>query len=74
MGNSDIMSWPWRVFIIVPNDAKAAAEQAARQVNATGPDYVGDAFTLPLSSDGQAPATHWALYAVALLPPPPIDE
>lgn len=57
--------WNWRVIIIVPSAAKSAAEQAARQINSTGPDYVGDAFTTPLSAGGNNPPTHWALYTSA---------
>lgn len=59
------MMWNWRVVIVVPSAAKAAAEQAARQINSTGPDYVGDAFTTPLSASGNNPPTHWALYTSA---------
>lgn len=58
-------TWGWRVVIIVPSSAKAAAEQAARQINSTGPDYQGEAFTTPLSASGNNPPTHWALYTSA---------
>lgn len=59
------MMWKWRLIIIVPAAAKAAAEQAARFINSTGPDYTGDAFTLPLSASGSEPVTHWGLYTSA---------
>jgi hypothetical protein len=59
------MIWSWRVVIVVPSSAKAAAEQAARAVNSSGPDYEGDAFTTPLSASGGNPPTHWALYTSA---------
>ena len=59
------MNWNWRVIIIVPDAAKATAEQAARAINSTGPDYDGDAFTSPLSLDGNNPPTHWGLYTSA---------
>lgn len=58
-------AWSWRVVIIVPAAAKAAAEQSARDINSTGPDYDGDAFTAALSADGTEPATHWGLYTSA---------
>ena len=58
-------AWPWRVVIIVPAAAKAVAEQAARAINSTGPDYVGDAFTVALSADGSEQVTHWGLYTSA---------
>jgi hypothetical protein len=57
--------WNWRVVIIVPEASKAAAEQAARLINSTGPDYDGDAFCSPLSESGNLPATHWGLYTSA---------
>lgn len=57
--------WNWRVIIIVPAASKAAAEQAARLVNSTGPDYDGYAFCSPLSESGILPATHWGLYTSA---------
>jgi hypothetical protein len=59
------MNWPWRVIIIVPSASKVAAEQAARAINSTGPDYESDAFTLPLSASGDGSPTHWALYTSA---------
>jgi hypothetical protein len=59
------MNWNWRVVIVVPSSAKAAAEQAARAVNSSGPDYEGDAFTTPLSASGSNPPTHWGLYTSA---------
>jgi hypothetical protein len=59
------MIWNWRAIIIVPAAAKAAAEQAARAINSTGPDYEGDAFTSPLSANGTNPPTHWGLYTSA---------
>lgn len=59
------MMWNWRVVIVVPSAAKVAAEQAARAINSTGPDYAGDAFTTPLSANGSNPPTHWALYTSA---------
>lgn len=59
------MNWNWRVVIVVPAAAKQAAEQAARAINSTGPDYQGDAFTAPLSADGSEPVTHWGLYTSA---------
>ena len=58
-------AWPWRVVIVVPAAAKNVAEQAARAINSTGPDYVGDAFTVALSADGSEPVTHWGLYTSA---------
>lgn len=59
------MTWLWRVVIIVPDAAKVAAEQAARAINSTGPNYEGDAFTVPLSLDGEDPPTHWGTYTSA---------
>lgn len=59
------MMWNWRLIIIVPLAAKAAAEQAARQINSTGPDYTGDAFTRRLSANGSEPVTHFGLYTSA---------
>jgi len=59
------MNWNWRVIIFVPEPEKAAAEQAARAINSTGPDYEGDAFTSPLSADGTNPPNHWGLYTSA---------
>lgn len=59
------MTWNWRVIIIVPTAAKATAEQAARAINSTGPDFDGDAFTVPLSPSGSGPATAWGLYTSA---------
>jgi hypothetical protein len=59
------MIWKWRVVIFVPTASKSSAEQAARAINSTGPDYSGDAFTLPLSASGLEPATHWGLYTSA---------
>jgi hypothetical protein len=58
-------TWPWRVVIVVPAASKAAAEQAARPINSSGPDYDGNAFTTPLSASGNEPVTHWALYTSA---------
>lgn len=60
--------WRYRVVVIVPSAAKQSAEAAARIVNASGPDYEGDAFLTPLSATGSAPATHWALYTSATEP------
>lgn len=57
--------WNWRLIIIVSAAAKPAAEQAARYINSTGPDYQGDAFTLPLSASGSGPATYYGLYTSA---------
>lgn len=57
--------WKWRVVVIVPAASKAIAEDAARQINSTGPDYEGDAFTVALSADGTEPATHYGLYTSA---------
>jgi hypothetical protein len=57
--------WNWRVIIVVPAASKPVAEQAARAINSTGPDYTGEAFTLPLSASGSGPATHYALYTSA---------
>lgn len=65
MGRHGGMMWNWRVIIIVPAAAKIVAEQAARKINSTGPDYQGDAFTVALSASGSEPATHWALYTSA---------
>jgi hypothetical protein len=59
------MNWNWRVVIFVPAASKALAEQAARAINSTGPDYSGDAFTVPLSASGSEPVTHWGLYTSA---------
>ena len=57
--------WKWRLIIIVPAASKPTAEQAARLINSTGPDYDGDAFGSPLSASGTEPATHWSLYTSA---------
>lgn len=65
MGDHGVMMWGWRIIIIVPASAKFAAEQSARMINSTGPDYSGDAFTVPLSPNGKTPITHWALYTSA---------
>jgi hypothetical protein len=65
MEHHGAMMWNWRVIIIVPAESKATAEQAARLVNSTGPDYDGDAFCSPLSESGSLPATHWGLYTSA---------
>lgn len=54
--------WMWRTIVIVPASSKAIAEQAARAINSTGPDYEGDAFTTLLSVTGSEPATHYGLY------------
>jgi hypothetical protein len=59
------MNWNWRVIIIVPVAAKPAAEEIARQIDPYGPDYTGEAFTLGLSDNGEAPATHYGLYTSA---------
>jgi hypothetical protein len=59
------MMWNYRVVIIVPAQSKHAAERAAREINSTGSDYEGDAFTAPLSADGSLPATHYGLYTSA---------
>jgi len=59
------MIWNCRVVIIVPVSSKPAAEQAARAINSTGPDYQGDAFTSPLSASGANPPTHYGLYTSA---------
>lgn len=59
------MIYPWRVVIIVPAASKPAAEIAARAINSTGPDYDGEAFTLPLSASGSGQATHYGLYTSA---------
>jgi hypothetical protein len=59
------MMWNYRVVIIVPAASKPAAEQAARAINSTGPDYQGEAFTVALSAGGSQPATHYALYTSA---------
>lgn len=58
-------AWDWRVVIIVPTSSKPLAEQAARAINSTGPDYEGDAFNVALSADGSEPPTHWGLYTPA---------
>lgn len=65
MGNHGGMMWNWRLIIIVPAAAKPAAEQAALSINSTGPDYQGDAFTIPLSANGSGRATHYGLYTSA---------
>lgn len=57
--------WKWRLIIFVPAASKALAEQAARAINSTGPDYEGDAFTTRLSAGGSEPATHFGLYTSA---------
>lgn len=57
--------WNWRMIIIVPQSSKAAAEQVARSINSTGPDYEGEAFCSSLSSDGVHPPSHWGLYTSA---------
>ena len=57
--------WNWRIVVIVPESSRNAAEQAARAINSTGPDYVGDAFTVPMSANGRLPVTHWGLYTSA---------
>lgn len=59
------MIYPWRVVIIVPADSRDDAEVAARAINSTGPNYEGQAFTLPLSSTGSNPPTHYGLYTSA---------
>lgn len=59
------MMWNYRVVIIVPANVKAAAEQAARAINSTGPDYTGQAFTVPMSASGEEPPTHYGLYTSA---------
>jgi len=59
------MNWKWRVIVIVPDESKPTAEQLARGINSSGPEYDGDAFTVPLSASGLLPATHWALYTSA---------
>ena len=59
------MMWNWRVIIIIPVASKPAAEQAARSINSTGPDYAGDAFNSALSETGTLPVTHWSLYTSA---------
>lgn len=65
MEHHGVIMWNWRVVIIVPAASKATAEQAARLINSTGPDYDGDAFGSPLSASGSQPATHWGLYTSA---------
>lgn len=55
------MNWNWRVVIIVPAAYHATAEAFARGINSTGPDYVGDAFNMPLSQSGSEPVTHYGL-------------
>lgn len=57
--------WRWRLIVVVPDASLAAADGAAREINSTGPDYEGDAFTIPLSASGDAPVTHWGLYTSA---------
>jgi hypothetical protein len=57
--------WNWRIVIIVPAASKEVAEQAARAINSTGPNYDGEAFALPLSASGAGQATHYALYTSA---------
>lgn len=57
--------WKWRIVVVVTAASKPAAEQAARAINSTGPDYEGEAFTVPLSADGSEPPTHWGLYTSA---------
>lgn len=59
------MIWSHRVIIIIPADAKALAEAAAKKINSTGPNYDGDAFTVQMSASGTAPATHLGLYTSA---------
>jgi len=59
------MNWKWRLIIIVPVASKPAAEQAARSINSTGPDYSGHAFNSTLSETGTLPITHWSLYTSA---------
>ena len=59
------MNWPWRLIVVVPDASRTMANAAARTINSTGPQYDGDAFTLPLSRNGQQPATHWGLYTSA---------
>jgi len=59
------MNWNWRVVILVPAASKLPAEQAARAINSTGPQYDGDAFTSRLSASGSEPVTHWGLYTSA---------
>lgn len=59
------MNWRWRLVIIVPVSSLAVAETAARAINSSGPDYSGQAFSMQLSSSGNAPATHVALYTSA---------
>ena len=56
--------WSYRVVIVVPAATKTVAEQAARAINSNGPDYQGDAFTMPLSAGG-GQATHYGLYTSA---------
>lgn len=57
--------WNWRIIIVVPASAKSEAEDASRQINSTGTDYSGDAFTLSLSASGAGTPTHWGLYTSA---------
>jgi hypothetical protein len=55
------MNWNHRISVVIPPASKAIAEAAARQINSTGPDYDGDAFTVRLSASGDYPATHYGL-------------
>lgn len=59
------MNWNWRVIVVVPSSSRTVAEQAARAINSTGPDYEGDAFTAPLCAAGTTEVTHWGLYTSA---------
>ena len=59
------MTWNYRLIVVVPDASRSLAEQAARAINSTGPDYTGWALDRPLSSSGQEPPTHWGLYTSA---------
>jgi hypothetical protein len=60
-----VVSFDYRLAIIVPAASLSAADAAARQINPSGPNYDGNAFTVPLSRTGSGSPTHFAMYTAA---------
>jgi hypothetical protein len=58
------MTWPWRLIIIVPAEAKAEANACAAAID-YGNTSGGDAFGIALSSTAADPPTHYGIYISA---------
>lgn len=56
------MPWPYRHIVIISAAEQAAANVVAAQID---PDDGANTFSVPLSADGNEPATHYGCHTVS---------